>query len=192
MASANSSYDDVRSQIIELEGQKMLKTVPSVEDSSVPRQTTCNAISKPTLYHNSFFSSEAPMAAARKQYLKIMFGGVVVLTLVIFMIFSILWGAYFRTPSYNLTGWIIVCRQYCHQLLLLNRFKDFDGSTVGQAVVDGLTQPGIPSKIDWSVLQAEQFPDGIVGVSHAVAEHQTWVAVTGSSNLFKSFDVAFF
>ncbi|EKM78188.1 hypothetical protein AGABI1DRAFT_75664 [Agaricus bisporus var. burnettii JB137-S8] len=105
------------------------------------------------------------MAAARKQYLKIMFGGVVVLTLIIFMIFSILWGAYFRTPSYNLTGWII----------------DFDGSTVGQAVVDGLTQPGIPSKIDWSVLQAEQFPDGIAGVSHAVAEHQTWVAVTVNS-----------
>jgi hypothetical protein len=64
----------------------------------------------------------------------------------------------------------------------LTWFKDLDGSSVGQAVVDGLTTPGLPSEIDWAVLQAEQFPDGVVSVSHAVAEHETWVAVTGASN----------
>jgi hypothetical protein len=67
-------------------------------------------------------------------------------------------------------------------VFLLILYKDFDGGSVGQAVVDGLTMPGLPFPIDWAVLRAEQFPDGVASVFHGVAEHETWVAVIGESN----------
>jgi hypothetical protein len=48
---------------------------------------------------------------------------------------------------------------------------------VGSAVVQQLT--AVPNKyVEWSVQPPSQFPDGQSQVAAAVADEQTWVAVT--------------
>lgn len=110
MASASSSYDDVQSQVNQEE--KSQRRVASVDDSSSPRPTVFDAIPSAALYQYSFFSSDAPISAARTQYLKILLGGIFVITVIIFTIFAILWAAFYRTPAHHLTGWIVV--RHCH------------------------------------------------------------------------------
>ncbi|KAF9444277.1 hypothetical protein P691DRAFT_677928 [Macrolepiota fuliginosa MF-IS2] len=114
------------------------------------------------------------MTEARKKYFKMIAGGIVVASIVIFGIFSILWGAFYRTPVTNLEGWII----------------DFDGGRVGQNVVAGLTAPGLPSKITWNTLATTRFPNGVKDVSRAVLEDKTWIAVTINPGTSSALDAA--
>ncbi|KAF9447255.1 hypothetical protein P691DRAFT_707098 [Macrolepiota fuliginosa MF-IS2] len=163
MALDDSSYDDVSQSRTTLDGQKV--PVGPSSHKTLP--------SGARLYENRFFSSDATITEARKQYLKVIVGGVVITSIFIFAIFSILWGAFYRTPARNLPGWIV----------------DFDDGVIGQSVVAGLTAPNSASKITWTVVSAEQFPGGVDDVSHAVLEEKAWIAVTinsGSSDGLKA------
>lgn len=66
------------------------------------------SLTSPQLFENNFFSRDATITAARKQYLKILVGGVFMTIIIIFSIFPILYGAFYKTPARNLDGWIIV------------------------------------------------------------------------------------
>ena len=58
---------------------------------------------------HGFFDKAPEHAAARATYLRIFLAGTVMAVLVIFAIFPIFWGALWKTPVYNLSGWIVVC-----------------------------------------------------------------------------------
>lgn len=112
MAYDDSSYDGgLHSQAIH-DGQKIGVAIAPV--SSTTRRISSNSFPALPPYQSNFFSRNATVAAARKQYLKILVGGIVMTTLAIFTIFSILWGAFYRTPAHNLPGWIIVRALYYH------------------------------------------------------------------------------
>lgn len=124
-----------------------------------------NAQSGPALYQNTFFSRDPTMTAARKLYMKMLIAGMFASTFVVFGIFPILYGSFYKTPARKLPGWIV----------------DFDGGIVGQAVITGLAAPNPFSLVNWSVMPASQFPGGVNEVANNVAEEKTWVAVTVNS-----------
>ncbi|KXN90895.1 Nitrosoguanidine resistance protein SNG1 [Leucoagaricus sp. SymC.cos] len=105
------------------------------------------------------------MVAARKQYIKMVFGGTLIIIIFIFAIFSVLYGSFFRTPARKLPGLVI----------------DFDGGFVGASVVAGLTTPGpaiATSQIAWHAVPSVMFPGGLQQVNETVSEQQQWVIVT--------------
>ncbi|KAF8802870.1 hypothetical protein BYT27DRAFT_7145655 [Phlegmacium glaucopus] len=111
--------------------------------------------------HATFFDKTPERAAARAIYLKNFLGGTVLTIVLIFSVFVIFWNAFANSPAHNLPGWIV----------------DFDGSLLGQEIIQGLKfQPSF-SKITWTVVSATQFPSGIEDLGHAVMEEHTWVAV---------------
>ncbi|KAG6844444.1 hypothetical protein H0H87_006898 [Tephrocybe sp. NHM501043] len=102
-------------------------------------------------------------AVQRGIYFKVLFGGIFALVLCIFAIFSIFWGALWKTPARNLNGWVI----------------DFDGGLIGQTVAEALSSEQVSAmgKVTWSVVPAAQFPDGLDSVANDVREEKTWAAI---------------
>lgn len=60
----------------------------------------------PFSYH--FRDKDHHMDIARSLYIKILGGGCFALIIAIFAVFSIFWGALWKTPAHNLSGWIVV------------------------------------------------------------------------------------
>ena len=58
---------------------------------------------------HGFFDKTDEDVAARNTYLRIFLGGSFMTIIIVFAIFSIFWGAIWKTPVYNLPGWIVVC-----------------------------------------------------------------------------------
>ena len=131
---------------------------------------------KPT---HGFFDKAPEHAAARATYLKIFLGGSFMTVIIIFTIFPIFWGALWKTPVHNLSGWIVVRLIISDFFMSKSDIKDFDGGLIGQGVVQALTTPSPFSKISWTVIPASQFPGGVQDVAHAVLEEKAWVAVSG-------------
>ena len=52
--------------------------------------------------------TDQSMVTARKIYFKVLFGGSLALVVVMFAVFSIYWGALWKTPAHNLHGWVVV------------------------------------------------------------------------------------
>jgi hypothetical protein len=52
------------------------------------------------------------VSIARNVYAKILGGGIAMIIIIIFTIFPILYGAFYKTPVGNLTGWIVVCQSF--------------------------------------------------------------------------------
>ncbi|KAF5345082.1 hypothetical protein D9756_011160 [Leucocoprinus leucothites] len=160
MASENKySDDDFRDQSVHGD-HKPTNLVPTEPPS--PRVPSAASTCSPKLYQHSFLSSYDAIATARKVYLRVLCGGVFATIIVIFTVFALLWGAFFRTPVNSLPGWVI----------------DFDGGMVGKAVVSGLTTTNPSSKVSWTVLSADQFPNGVSQVASDVSEHKAWITVT--------------
>ncbi|KAI5823692.1 hypothetical protein K523DRAFT_134900 [Schizophyllum commune Tattone D] len=130
--------------------------------SKMSDQATANGDATPPSYSSKFFDKGAAAAVSRQIYFKIVFGGLMMMAIVIFGIFSIYWGALWRIPAHNLPGWVI----------------DFDGGQVGSTVTNALlqsTQGG--SKITWTTRSASDFPNGDIDVANSVVNEKIWVAV---------------
>ncbi|KAF8902701.1 hypothetical protein CPB85DRAFT_1438612 [Mucidula mucida] len=87
------------------------------------------------------------LAAQRKAYIKSMFMGSMFMTVVIFGVFAIYWGALWKVPDHKLSGWVV----------------DFDGKEVGSVVVDALLRQN-------GDLAAR-------AVAHWIVEQKAWIAV---------------
>ncbi|KAJ6537651.1 hypothetical protein B0H19DRAFT_961885 [Mycena capillaripes] len=120
----------------------------------------------PPPFSAQFLDKSLEASAARATYLKIVFGGVAALAVVIFAVFSIYWGSVWSTPHHTLPGWIV----------------DFDGGAVGYAVSSALSaiNPGT-NGVAWQVVDASQFPEGISQLRNAIVQEKTWYAVTINS-----------
>ncbi|KAJ3809871.1 hypothetical protein F5876DRAFT_89230 [Lentinula aff. lateritia] len=102
---------------------------------------------------------------ARSIYFKTLIGGTVALTVAMFAIFSIYWGALWKSPGHPLQGWIV----------------DFDQSTIGNAVVQALEASSASGKITWSQVPSSNFA-GPSEVGNDVVEQKTWIAVVVNAN----------
>ncbi|KAJ3557190.1 hypothetical protein NP233_g11806 [Leucocoprinus birnbaumii] len=105
MTSSNNYSDDVLREKPTQDDHKAPEPLPNQPSPTPSAASTCT----PRLYSNSLLSSDEAIASARKVYLKTLCGGVFAIVLLIFTVFALLWGAFFRTPAKNLPGWIIVC-----------------------------------------------------------------------------------
>ncbi|PBK93451.1 hypothetical protein ARMGADRAFT_929201 [Armillaria gallica] len=103
------------------------------------------------------------MKASRSLYMKVVAGGTLAMTIVMFCVFSIYWGALWKIPAHNLQGWVV----------------DFDGLAVGNAVVQGLISSS--SKVTWTERTSREF-SGPEEVANLVVDEKTWVAVVVNSN----------
>ncbi|KAG7451801.1 uncharacterized protein BT62DRAFT_880958 [Guyanagaster necrorhizus] len=103
------------------------------------------------------------MKAARSLYMKIVASGTVAMTVVMFCVFSIYWGALWKLPAHTLQGWVV----------------DFDGSTVGNAIVRGLVSSS--SKVTWTERPSSEF-SSVEEIANLVVEQKTWIAVVVNSN----------
>ncbi|XP_006462285.1 hypothetical protein AGABI2DRAFT_119143 [Agaricus bisporus var. bisporus H97] len=117
------------------------------------------------LYKSGFLSRNADVRGARNLYAKILVGGIFMIIIIIFTIFPILYGAFYKTPARNLDGWVV----------------DYDDGLIGQSVIAGLMASNQASKISWAVVSKDRFRGGPNEVSNAVSEHKTWIAVTINS-----------
>ncbi|KAJ7350884.1 hypothetical protein DFH08DRAFT_862558 [Mycena albidolilacea] len=112
------------------------------------------------------------LSAARVIYLKILVAGVTVLGLVVFAVCAIYWGSIWSTPHRSVTGWIV----------------DFDGGFVGEKVVASLFGMNGESRgVEWEVISASRFPEGLSQVKNDIVEEKAWAVVAinpgTSSNL---------
>ncbi|KAJ8695609.1 hypothetical protein PTI98_008197 [Pleurotus ostreatus] len=117
------------------------------------------------VFTGAFFDRTPDAARARAAYFKVLAGGLVLLTITIFAVLSIYWGALWRTDRFihNLNGWIV----------------DFDGGDIGAAVVQNfLGVRGEPMKISWEVRPASDFPNGVDDLAQAVIGERCWVALS--------------
>ncbi|KAK0222556.1 hypothetical protein EDD85DRAFT_983175 [Armillaria nabsnona] len=117
----------------------------------------------PTMYSSQFTDKSASMKTSRSLYMKVVAGGTLAMTIVMFCVFSIYWGALWKIPAHNLQGWVV----------------DFDGSTVGNAVVQGLISSS--SKVTWTERPSSEF-SGPEEVANLVVDEKTWVVVVVNSN----------
>lgn len=105
---------------------------------------------------------------ARHTYLRIFITGCFLVIIVIFAVFSIYWGALWKTPLRNLHGSVV----------------DFDGGLVGQAVVQGLINTSSLSRVTWTPRNASEFPGGLRQLGDAVIKQETWVAIASTIFFF--------
>ncbi|TFK35230.1 hypothetical protein BDQ12DRAFT_688429 [Crucibulum laeve] len=102
--------------------------------------------------------------------------------LLIFSIFSIYWGALWKTPVGGLEGWIV----------------DFDADQIGTSISRAILSPpssdssSIPSGstipastrqlVKWTQIPASRFPGGPAQLAHEVLEEKVWVGVAINPN----------
>ncbi|KAK1226199.1 hypothetical protein PQX77_010781 [Marasmius sp. AFHP31] len=101
------------------------------------------------------------LRVARSIYFKIIAGGTLAISVAVFALFSIYWGALWKTPAHSLKGWVV----------------DFDQSTVGNAVSQAVIASSATTKISWTTKAASDFPGGRDEVANSVLNEKVWVAV---------------
>ncbi|KAF9483273.1 hypothetical protein BDN70DRAFT_873964 [Pholiota conissans] len=100
------------------------------------------------------------LAHAWTAYLKTLIPALLLITITIFAMFAMFWGALWKIPTQPISGWIV----------------DFDGGEIGQAVVQGLTAPEV-TFIRWTTIPSTQFAVGVSGLMDAMKDEKAWVAV---------------
>ncbi|KAK0436562.1 hypothetical protein EV421DRAFT_1112123 [Armillaria borealis] len=136
---------------------------PRSMESTLTRTSSLKNEENPTMYSSQFTDKSASMKASRSLYMKVVAGGTLAMTIAMFCVFSIYWGALWKIPAHNLQGWVV----------------DFDGSTVGNAVVQGLVSSS--SKVTWTERSSSEF-SGPDEVANLVVDEKTWVVVVVNSN----------
>ncbi|KAI0065677.1 hypothetical protein BV25DRAFT_1582379 [Artomyces pyxidatus] len=120
-------------------------------------------------FTESFWSRDPTTAAARKMYGTILLVFTALVIICILSALPVYWGALWQTTSHvhNLKGWVV----------------DFDGSTIGKSVSQGvMSTSGSPSMMTWEVVPATLFPDGLVDVESWILEEKIWVIIAISEN----------
>lgn len=121
----------------------------------------------------SFFSSSPEAQRGRKIYLATVVGGTVTILLIIFSVFSIYWGALWKTNTHahKMVGWVV----------------DFDRGPVGNAVISAVRrlEPS-PTRMTWVIKDPSEFPGGPDDLARSVHEKHVWFAVAVNSTASSS------
>lgn len=137
---------------------------------------------QPVPFQSSFWDKDPDMVRRRKLYIKVLASNTIIIILIIFGILSIFWGSLYNVDSYihNLQGWVVVSSKDTSSVeLLIDRVaKDFDGGEIGSAFTQTFASvTGAPSQMTWTVVGAQNFPNGISDVQNAVVQEKAWVIV---------------
>ncbi|KZT22868.1 hypothetical protein NEOLEDRAFT_1157587 [Neolentinus lepideus HHB14362 ss-1] len=103
------------------------------------------------IFSYRFWDEDPVLAQSRAMYLKVVVGGIVMITLTIWSMLPIYWGASWKpgVQLHKLHGWIV----------------DFDGGMVGQAVTQAFSSAtGLPTQITWQTIDPARFPNGVSDV----------------------------
>ncbi|KAK7047305.1 hypothetical protein VNI00_006536 [Paramarasmius palmivorus] len=114
------------------------------------------------------------VAVARKIYLKVLVGGTFAITIAMFAVFSIYWGALWKSPAHNLHGWIV----------------DFDGSSIGTVVSQAVAASSSSTRITWQTVPPSAFPGGVDDISHKIVDEKAWVAIVINSGATEALNSA--
>ncbi|KIK68776.1 hypothetical protein GYMLUDRAFT_154334 [Collybiopsis luxurians FD-317 M1] len=133
-----------------------------------------NSPSHPHILPFSASFTDSNLKTARSIYLKTLIGGCFALVIAMFAIFSIFWGALWRTPAHKLHGWVV----------------DFDQSNAGNAVVQALIESSVSSRVEWASVPSSNFPGGPIEVANGVVEQKTWIAVVVNANASSNLQAA--
>jgi hypothetical protein len=121
--------------------------------------------SKLVPFETSFFDKNPAATAARGVYLKMVFGGTLMIVMIIFGVFPIFWGASWKTDQHvhNLNAFVV----------------DFDGKDVGNATLTALQNPQFKANhfITWQIQDPIHFPGGPQDLQRAVADNKAWLGV---------------
>lgn len=114
------------------------------------------------------FSGDEGTRRALKLYLKTITGAVVLISLTIWSILGIYWGANWRVYQgiHNLNGWIV----------------DFDGGAIGSIITQAyLNATGPQEQLSWYTVPTSNFPNGPSDIVDAVLNERCWAAVVINS-----------
>ncbi|KAL0572094.1 hypothetical protein V5O48_009872 [Marasmius crinis-equi] len=137
-------------------------------DSSSVRSNSTSATQTPEHQSIPPFSvsfTDKNLSVARSIYFKTLIGGTFAITIAMFAVFSIYWGALWKTPAHSLKGWII----------------DFDQSSIGNTVSQAVVASSSTSKINWTVMSAADFSGGSTEVANRIVDEKAWVAIVVNS-----------
>ncbi|PSR77366.1 hypothetical protein PHLCEN_2v7931 [Hermanssonia centrifuga] len=115
-------------------------------------------------FTHGLLDRDAGTRAALKSYFKIILLSTVLISLTIWAVLGIYWGANWRVYQgiHNMNGWIV----------------DFDGGLIGSTVTQAyLNATGSQEQVSWAVVSPNNFPNGESGVIDAVLNERCWVAV---------------
>ncbi|GJE94695.1 SNG1 family protein [Phanerochaete sordida] len=116
-------------------------------------------------FSHHIFEDDPKSKASLRIYFKILFMITVLITLTIWGILSIYWGANWRflTGIHKMNGWIV----------------DFDGGPIGATITQAfMNNTGSKEQIDWYTVPASMFPNGEADVADAIVNERAWAAVT--------------
>ena len=149
-------------------------------------------------FTESYFTSEPATAAARKIYIKILASRGVIIIVFLLSVLSIYWGALWQTPVHvhNLNCWVVVssishdsrdvlatrCATLMYAMFMPLPLQDFDGGEVGQFVSRAVVaSSGVPTKLTWSAVPTDLFPNGAPDLQSAVIQEKAWAIIAGAS-----------
>lgn len=116
-------------------------------------------------FSHNILEHDPQSRTALRIYFKILLMITVLITLTIWGILSIYWGANWRflTGIHKMNGWIV----------------DFDGGPIGATVTQAfLNNTGRKDQIDWYTVPASMFTNGESDVADAIINEKAWAAVT--------------
>lgn len=177
-------------EIIPIRSYKMRSIISDAPIRAVESSESSSIVEREP-YSGAFFDKDAASSKARAMYLKALIGGTVLISLTVFGIFSIYWGASWKSPVRNLDGWVVV--RFLIFCLFWTRYwildsQDFDGGSIGTAITEAITKTS--GTVTWKVIPASEFPNGVSGMADRVVEEHSWSAIA-SENVLHSYLVLF-
>ncbi|KDQ49517.1 hypothetical protein JAAARDRAFT_42844 [Jaapia argillacea MUCL 33604] len=119
-------------------------------------------------FSHSFFDKDPESTQARAAYLKTLVGGIVAITLIIWVALPIYWGALWKptTGVHNMNGWVV----------------DFDGGQIGGAVSQVFRSVSGPKTfMSFQSIPASNFPNGPSDVAAAILNEKAWLGIVINS-----------
>ncbi|KZP19996.1 hypothetical protein FIBSPDRAFT_827555 [Athelia psychrophila] len=116
------------------------------------------------LVHTSFWDKDPESTGARKAYLKIVIMGGMVVSVAIWCVLTIYWGAFWKTLSlvHGIHGCVV----------------DFDGGDVGLTVSQYIGGISAPDQLTWEVHPASMYPNGPSDLAEAIVQEKCWVGIS--------------
>ncbi|KAF8644054.1 hypothetical protein AX16_008707 [Volvariella volvacea WC 439] len=149
----------------------MKNNTGSSQTHSTPSVSTDAAVPISALAHSP--PKYPPLPIARKIYLKVVIGGIFLIILAIFSVFSIYWGALWKIPAHSLSGLVV----------------DYDNGQIGTLVTEELARLS-DGRIAWRIEPASDHPGGIEQLMDDVLKDRIWVVVAVNPNASEALEAS--
>ncbi|KAF7967864.1 hypothetical protein HWV62_32882 [Athelia sp. TMB] len=155
-ADAARSHPDAAADADDARSDTTAEDPPSIEKQEVPGEA-------PAPFSAGFFDTDPAGTRARRAYLKMVLPGALAVSVAIWCVLTIYWGALWRTFDlvHNLRGCVV----------------DFDGGDVGAAVTQYMGAIAAKDQLTWAVQPSSMYPNGPADLADAVVQERCWVGI---------------